>query len=149
MEPLTAGAIAFTTWVLGKIIDWSTDKTLDIASEGLMQLLKKKLPDTAKAFTVAKEKAALPPGEREDIGEAILVEEVKKAAAIDPEIKAALEALGNNINEAARVNPELNQKLKEKQSSHQNVITNNIEKVVNLAQGIEAGINIQNQTVNL
>lgn len=57
MEPLTAGAIAFTTWVLGKIIDWSTDKTLDIASEGLMQLLKKKLPDTAKAFTVARKRA--------------------------------------------------------------------------------------------
>ena len=62
MEPLTAGAIAFTTWVMGKIIDWSTDKTFDIASEGLMQLLKQKSPDTAKALTVAKENAALPPG---------------------------------------------------------------------------------------
>ena len=148
MEPLTAGAIAFTTWVVGKIIDWSTDKTFDIASEGLMQLLKQKSPDTAKALTVAKENAALLPGEREDLGEAVLVEEVKKAAATDPEIKAALETLGNNINEAAKENPELNRRLKEKQSSHQNV-TNNFEKVVNLAQGIEPSINIQNQTVNL
>jgi hypothetical protein len=149
MEPLTAGAIAFTTWLAGKIIDWSTDKTFDIASQGLMQLLKQKLPDTAEAFTVAKENAALPPGEREDIGEAVLVEEVKKAAATDPEIKVAVEALGNKVNEAAKENPELNRRLKEKQSSYQSVITNNIEKVVNLAQGIESSINIQNQTVNL
>ncbi|MHC5674648.1 hypothetical protein [Nostoc sp.] len=111
MEPLTAGAIAFTTWVVGKIIDWSTNKTFDIASEGLMQLLKQKSPDTAKALTVAKENAALPPGEREDIGEAVLVEKVKKAAATDPDIKAAVEALGNDINLAVTENPEVEKRL--------------------------------------
>ncbi|MBD2458465.1 hypothetical protein H6G80_30915 [Nostoc sp. FACHB-87] len=111
MEPLTAGAIAFTTWVVGKIIDWSTDKTFDIASEGLMQLLKQKSPDTAKALIVAKENATLPPGERKDIGEAVLVEEVKKAAATDPEIKAAVEALGNDINQAVTENPQLEKQL--------------------------------------
>jgi hypothetical protein len=111
MEPLTAGAIAFTAWVVGKIIDWSTDKTFDIASERLMQLLKQKSPDTVKALTAAKEKAALPPSERDNIGEAVLVEEVKKAAATDPEIKAAVEALGNDVNQAVIENPEVEKRL--------------------------------------
>jgi hypothetical protein len=107
MEPLTAGAIAFTTWVVGKIIDWSTDKTFDIASEKLMQLLMQKSPDTAKALTLAKENAALPSGQREDIGEAVLVEKIESAAKVDSEIKAAVEALANDAMAAAKENPQL------------------------------------------
>ncbi|AFZ25224.1 hypothetical protein Cylst_3053 [Cylindrospermum stagnale PCC 7417] len=99
MEPLTAGAIAFTIWLGGKILDWSTDKAFDTASERVMQLLKQKSPDTAKALTAA--------AEREDIGEAVLVEEVKKAAATDPDIQAAVEALGQTVNQ----NPELEKQL--------------------------------------
>ncbi|MBD6620982.1 hypothetical protein FNW02_35960 [Komarekiella sp. 'clone 1'] len=111
MEPLTAGAIAFTTWVVGKLIDWSTDKTFDIASERLMQLIKQKSPDTAKTLTAAAGRAALVPDEREDIGEAVLVEEVKKAAAKDPEIKAAVQALGNDVNQTVKENTEVEKRL--------------------------------------
>ncbi|MBD2341435.1 hypothetical protein H6G64_31285 [Calothrix sp. FACHB-156] len=107
MEPITTGTIVFITWLLGKIIDWSTDKTFDIASEHLMQLLKQKFPDTAETLTAAAERATLSLNEREDIGEAVLVEEVKKAAANDPEIKAAVEALGNDVNQVINENPEL------------------------------------------
>jgi hypothetical protein len=149
MEPLTAGAIALTAWLLNKVIDWSAEKALDRAAQKLMQLLKEKSPDTANAIDAVVERSALPQSEREDIGEAVLVEEVKKAAGADPEIKAAVEALGNDVNEAAKDNPELNKALEEKQSSYQSVITNNFEKVVNLAQGVKPSINIQNQTVNL
>ncbi|MBH8578248.1 hypothetical protein I8752_35960 [Nostocaceae cyanobacterium CENA369] len=111
MEPLTAGAIAFTSWVVGKLIDWSTDKTFDIASQRLMQLLVEKSPDTAKSLTAAAERAALAPNEREDIGEAVLVEEVSKAAAKDAEIKAAVEALGNDVNQAVNENREVEKRL--------------------------------------
>jgi uncharacterized membrane-anchored protein YjiN (DUF445 family) len=134
-----AGAIALTAWLLNKVIDWSAEKALDRAAQKLMQLLKEKSPDTANAIDAVVERSALPQSEREDIGEAVLVEEVKKAAGADPEIKAAVEALGNDVNKA----------LEEKQSSYQSVITNNFEKVVNLAQGVKPSINIQNQTVNL
>lgn len=146
MEPFTAGAIALTAWLLNKVIDWSAEKALDQAASKVMQLLKEKSPDAAIFLEEAvAEHSALPQSEREDIGQAVLVEEVKKAAVADSEIKIAVEALG----EAAKKNPELDKGLKEKQSSYQSVITNNIEKVVNLTQGIKSSINIQNQTVNL
>lgn len=148
MEPLTAGAITFTAWLLNKVIDWSTEKALDQAAQKVMKLLKEKSHNTANAIDAVAQRTALPQSEREDIGEAVLVEEVKKAAGANPEIKAAVETLGNDVNEAAKKNPELNKVLKEKQNMYQSVIINNIERVVNLAQGIEASINIHNQTVN-
>ena len=40
-----------------------------------------------------------------------MVEEVKKAAATDPEIKAAVEALGNDVNQAVTKNPEVEKQL--------------------------------------
>ncbi|MCC5654611.1 hypothetical protein LC609_33520 [Nostoc sp. XA013] len=144
MEPLTTGAIALTAWLLNKVIDWSAEKALDQAAQKVMELLKEKSPDTVDTIEGVVERSTLPQSEREDIGEAVLIEQVKKAAGANLEIKAAVEALGNNVNKAAKENPELNQRLKEKQSSYQSVITNNIEKVGNLAQKII----IQNQTQN-
>ncbi|MBH8578242.1 hypothetical protein I8752_35925 [Nostocaceae cyanobacterium CENA369] len=149
MEPLTTGAIAFAIWLSGKIIDWSTEKALDQAAEKVMQLLKRKFPETANALQAVVEPLALPPDGQEDIGEAVLVEEVKKAAQADQEIKMAVEALGNDVKEATKHNSELDKALREKQSNYQSAITNSIEKVVNLAQGIKSSINIQNQTINL
>ena len=111
MEPLTAGAGILVIWLMNKVIDWSAEKALDKAAESVMQLLKEKSPDTANSLEAVAEHAALPPSEREDIGEAVLVEKVKKAAEASPEIKVALEALGNDANQAAKENPELEKRL--------------------------------------
>ncbi|MFK0732398.1 MAG: hypothetical protein ACIWVG_14780 [Gloeotrichia echinulata HAB0833] len=100
MDAITAGAIALLTLIGNKVIDWSTEKALDASLDKAKQVLQEKSPEIAA-------KAALPPAEREDIGEAVLIEEVKKAAAADPEIKEAVEALGNQVNQAAEANPEL------------------------------------------
>lgn len=144
MDPITAGAIALLTLLGNKLIDWSTEKALDKASEKVMQLLNEKSPSTARALEVVKEKAALPLAEREDFGEAVLVEEVKKVAQADPEIKAAVEALGNYTNEVAKENLELDKVLKEKQSSYQNTMTNQGEKIYGNIQGS----NVQSLTQN-
>ncbi|MDF5726800.1 MAG: hypothetical protein PUP92_01875 [Rhizonema sp. PD38] len=107
MDPITVGAIALLTLIGNKVIDWSTEKALDAGLEKVKQVMAKKSPATAAALETAATQAALPPGEREDIGEAVLVEEVKKAAQADPEIKEAVEALGNQASTAAQANPEL------------------------------------------
>ncbi|OUL32057.1 hypothetical protein [Nostoc sp. 106C] len=107
MEPITVGAIALLTFIGNKVIDWSTEKALDAGLDKAKQVLKAKSPETAAALETATAQAALPPGEREYIGEAVLVEEVKKAAAADPEIQEAVEALGNQASTAAQANPEL------------------------------------------
>ncbi|MDZ7958458.1 MAG: hypothetical protein RMY34_11375 [Aulosira sp. DedQUE10] len=107
MEPITVGAIALLTLIGNKIIDWSTEKALDAGLDKAKQVIKAKSPDTAAALETAAAQAALPPGEREDIGEAVLVEQVKKAAEADPEIKEAVDALGNQVTTAAQANPEL------------------------------------------
>ncbi|WYL95740.1 MAG: hypothetical protein HEQ35_19685 [Gloeotrichia echinulata IR180] len=106
MDPITAGAIALLTLIGNKVIDWSTEKVLDASLDKAKQVLQEKSPEIAA-------QAALPPAEREDIGEAVLIEEVKKAAAADPEIKEAVEALGNQVNQAAEANPELKKAIAE------------------------------------
>lgn len=106
MDPITAGAIALLTLIGNKVIDWSTEKALDASLDKAKQVLQEKSPEIAA-------QAALPPAEREDIGEAVLIEEVKKAAAADPEIKEAVEALGNQVNQAAEANPELKKAIAE------------------------------------
>ncbi|HLP91410.1 MAG TPA: hypothetical protein VK184_22860 [Nostocaceae cyanobacterium] len=102
MDPLSAGAVAFSAWLFNKIIDWTAEKALDAGASGVLQLIKSKLP-TAKVV----EMAALPPSQREDIGEAVLIEEVKQAAAQDEEVRKAVEDLGNDVQEAAKTNPQL------------------------------------------
>ncbi|MBN4001377.1 hypothetical protein [Nostoc sp. LPT] len=114
MEPIISGAIALLPLIGNKVVEWSTEKTLDAGLAKVKQLiakakqiLAKKSPATAAALETAAAQAALPPGERKDIGEAVLVEQVKKAAEADPEIKEAVEALGNQVSTAAQANPEL------------------------------------------
>ncbi|MBP5976396.1 hypothetical protein HW132_27625 [Brasilonema sp. CT11] len=123
MEPLTAGAIALLLFLGNKLIDWGTEKAFDAAYDDIIQKLKSKSPDTV----VALEAAALPLGEREDIGVAVL--EVEKAAQAHPEIKAAVEALGNDVNQAAKTNPELEKAIKDLtatvQAQHPGIINEN------------------------
>nr|WP_322721696.1 hypothetical protein [Nostoc sp. ChiQUE02]MDZ8234803.1 hypothetical protein [Nostoc sp. ChiQUE02] len=110
MEPLTAGAIALVTLLLNKTLDKTSEIIVAKAFEQagkVIKLLKHKSPDTAIAIEAAVETQALPPGQREDIGEAVLVETIESAAQTDPEIKAAVEALAIDLDAVIKVNPEL------------------------------------------
>jgi uncharacterized membrane protein len=144
MEPLTAGAIALATLFLNK----SVEKTGEILTEKLFEqggkvrkLLKRKSPETASELEAAAEHPALPPGQPEDFGEAVLVEKIESAAKADPEIRAAVEALGNDVKEAAQVNPELEKAIKElteavkAQQQSGITITNTAEKIYGNIQG--------------
>ena len=98
MEPFTAGAIA--TLVLTKAIE-KTGETLGekVMEKGgkLMQLLKRKSPDTASAIEVAAQHPELVEQQPEDYGEVILVEKVESAANSDSEIAAAVQALADAV----------------------------------------------------
>ncbi|MGB3759734.1 MAG: hypothetical protein WBA07_25750 [Rivularia sp. (in: cyanobacteria)] len=96
MEPLTTGAIALLLFLGEKLIDWGISKAYDTAFEELKTIS----PETA-------EKLALPPKERENIGEAVLVEMVEDTAKNQPELQEALEALGKEVEAKANNNTEL------------------------------------------
>src|ERR671932_453377 len=116
MDPLTAGAIALVTLFLNK----SVEKTGEILTEKLFEqggkvrkLLKRKSPETASELEAAAEQPALPRGQPEYIGQAVLVEKIESAAKADPEIREAVEALGNDVQEASKVNPELEKAIRD------------------------------------
>jgi hypothetical protein len=98
METFTAGAIA--TLVLTKAIE-KAGETLGekVMEKGgkLMQLLKRKSPDTASAIEVAAQHPELVEQQPEDYGEAVLVEKVESAANSDSEIAAAVQALADTV----------------------------------------------------
>jgi hypothetical protein len=98
MEPFTAGAIA--TLVLTKAIE-KAGETLGekVMEKGgkLMQLLKRKSPDTASAIEVAAQHPELVEQQPEDYGEAVLVEKVESAARSDSEIAEAVQALADAV----------------------------------------------------
>ena len=96
MEPLTTGAIALLLFCGEKLIDWGISKAYDTAFNELM----KTSPDTA-------EKLALPVGERENIGEAVLVEMVEDTAKNQPELQEALEEFGKEVEVKTNKNTEL------------------------------------------
>jgi predicted nucleic acid-binding Zn-ribbon protein len=110
MEPLTAGAIALAYLLLNKTFEKTGEIIVAKGFEQggkVIELLKRKSPETAGELEAAAEHAALPPGQPEYIGEAVLVEKIESAAKADPEIRAAVEALANDVDAAAKVNPEL------------------------------------------
>jgi hypothetical protein len=130
MEPFTAGAIA--TLVLTKAIE-KAGETLGekVMEKGgkLMQLLKRKSPDTASAIEVAAQHPELVEQQPEDYGEAVLVEKVESAAKSDSEIAEAVQALAD----AVKSQPQTSQS-----------ITNIAEKIYGNIQGGS----IQNLTQN-
>nr|WP_226577239.1 DUF559 domain-containing protein [Microseira wollei] len=71
-----------------------------------------KHPDLSRRLAAAKENPALPSQQPEDYGEAVLIEDIKSAAA-DPKIKAAIEELAAKVEEAAQVNPNLEKAIQE------------------------------------
>jgi hypothetical protein len=130
MELFTAGAIA--TLVLTKAIE-KAGETLGekVMEKGgkLMQLLKRKSPDTASAIEVAAQHPELVEQQPEDYGEAVLVEKVESAAKSDSEIAEAVQALAD----AVKSQPQTSQS-----------ITNIAEKIYGNIQGGS----IQNLTQN-
>jgi len=98
MEPFTAGAIA--TLVLTKALE-KAGETLGekVMEKGgkLMQLLKRKSPDTASAIEVAAQHPELVEQQPENYGEAVLVEKVESAANSDSEIASAVQALADAV----------------------------------------------------
>jgi hypothetical protein len=135
MEPisLTAGAIA--TLVLTKAFEKTGEvlgeKALEQSGK-LMQLLKRKSPNTATAIEVAAQHPELAEQQPEDYGEAVLEERVELAAKADPEVAAAVQALADAV--------------KSKPSS--------IQKIINIAENNKGNvapggtISVENQTFN-
>jgi hypothetical protein len=110
MEPLTAGAIALVTLLLNKTFEKTGEIIVVKAFEQggkVIELLKQKSRDTADILEAAVKNAALPVGQREDIGEAVLVEKIESVGKADPEIKAAVEALASSTDIASAQNPQL------------------------------------------
>ena len=149
MDPVTAGAIALVTLLLNK----SVEKTGEILAEKtfeqggkLMKLLKHKSPETASELEAAAEYLALPPGQPEDFGEAVLVEKIESAAKADPEIRAAVEALATDVDAAAKVNPELEKAIKELTEAVK------VQKITNIAKNntgnVAVGGSVSIQTEN-
>jgi hypothetical protein len=121
MEPFTAGAIATlaVTKVIEKTSEIFTEKVVEEASK-LMQLLKRKSPDTASAIELAAQHPELVEQQPEDYGQAVLVEKVESAAKSDSEIAVAVQALAD----AVKSQPQTSQK-----------ITNMAEKIYGNIQG--------------
>lgn len=121
MEPFTAGAIA--TLVLTKALE-KAGETLGekVMEKGgkLMQLLKRKSPDTASAIELAAQHPELVERQPEDYGQAVLVEKVESAAKSDSEIALAVQALAD----AVKSQPQTSQN-----------ITNMAEKIYGNIQG--------------
>ena len=149
MDPLTAGAIALVTLASNKFVEKTGEIFAEKAFEQggkVMKLLKRKSPETAGELEAAAENPALPPGQPEDIGEAVLVEKIESVAEADPEIRAAVEALGNDVQEAVKANSELEKAIKDltetvKAQKITNIAKNNTGNVaVGGSVSIQAGI---------
>ncbi|UNU22623.1 hypothetical protein [Microcoleus vaginatus] len=121
MEFFTAGAIATlaVTKVIEKTSEIFTEKVVEEAGK-LMQLLKRKSPDTASAIELAAQHPELVERQPEDYGQAVLVEKVESAAKSDSEIALAVQALAD----AVKSQPQTSQN-----------ITNMAEKIYGNIQG--------------
>jgi hypothetical protein len=95
MEPLSLGILGLLIYIGDKFAGWAIEKGFDGSYEEIIRQMEAKSPDVAKVM-------ALPPGEREDMGEAVLVGMVEDVAGENPEIGKRLEDLGNGIQDAVK-----------------------------------------------
>lgn len=100
MEPvsLTAGAIA--TLVLTKAIEKTGEKLGEKALEKgkeLMQLLKRKSPNTASAIELAAQRPELTEQQPEDYGVEVLQAKLEESAKVDPEVAQAVQAVADVV----------------------------------------------------
>ncbi|HEY9665688.1 MAG TPA: hypothetical protein V6C91_02740 [Coleofasciculaceae cyanobacterium] len=110
MKPLTTGAIAALTLVFSRTLE----QTGEILGETVMQQFEKAIklldrlsPETAEAIKRAEQIPDLAIEEPEDYGVSVLVEKVEQEANLDPELRAALEALAQEVEEAAKSDAEV------------------------------------------
>ena len=137
MEPLTTGAIALLLFCGEQLIEWGINKAYDSAFDKLRE----KSPNTAKQLKLA-------PGEREYIGEAVLVEMVENTAKNEPELQEALKVLGEEVQAKANKNTELeiafNQLAQSVKAQNPSIINENWQGI-----NIKGGTNtVQNNTFN-
>lgn len=94
MEAFTAGTIAtlVLTKAFEKVGETLGEKVMEKSGK-LMQLLKRKSPDTASAIEAVAQHPELVEQQPEDYGEAVLVDKVESVANSDSEIAAAVQAL--------------------------------------------------------
>ena len=101
MDPLTI-AVAAATVVLTKMLEKTGetmgDKALD-AGGNLLNLLRRKSPDTVAKLEQAAEQKTLP-----DVIDAEIIEEVKQLANQDAEVKASVETVADVADSAGVVN---------------------------------------------
>jgi hypothetical protein len=97
MEPISLGILGLLIYIGDKFAGWAIDKGFDTGYDEIIGQIQAKSPNVAKVMT-------LPSGEREDMGEAVLVEMVKEVAKDNPEIGKKLADLGNGIQDAAKDN---------------------------------------------
>jgi hypothetical protein len=132
---MEAFVIAAVASILTKVIENTGEtvgqKVWEKRSE-LMQLLKRKSPDTASAIELVAENPELAQQQPEDYGEAVLVEKVESAAKSDSEIAAAVQALAD----AVKSQPQTIEKITK--------IADKVEKIGNVNQNTT----IENQIFN-
>ncbi|PAX60321.1 hypothetical protein [Brunnivagina elsteri] len=97
MEPLSLGILGLLIYVGDKFAGWAIEKGFDTSYEEIIGQMEAKSPDVAKVM-------ALPAGERQDIGEAVLVGMVEDVARDNPEIGERLVDLGNGVKDVAKDN---------------------------------------------
>ncbi|NEQ70432.1 MAG: hypothetical protein F6K21_34060, partial [Symploca sp. SIO2D2] len=108
----------------------------------LLQRLRGKSPQTVAAIEEAKE-APL------DFGQAVL--EIKAAAETESDIAEAVQQIEETIKEDSQLASIMQKVIEEMKSQPSNTKTfiNHIEKVVNLAQGENASVKIENQNISI
>jgi hypothetical protein len=143
MEPVSLGILGLLIYIGDKFAGWAIDKGFDNGYEEILRQMAAKSPDVAKVMT-------LPPGEREDIGEAVLLEMVEGVANAkeNPEIKQKLVDMGNQIQDAVQKNSGLEESINELvellKKERPNIVNENWQGI-----NTKGGTNtIQNNTLN-
>ncbi|WP_287267678.1 hypothetical protein [Moorena sp. SIO3A2] len=145
MEPLEIAvavlAVPFLTKAWEKTGEKFGEKLFD-QGETLLQCLRGKSPETVTAIEQVKEEPL-------NFGQAVL--EVKAVAEREPEIAEVVQAIEATVKENSQLASTMQKVIEAIKSQESNTQTfiNTIEKVVNLAQGENASIKIENQNISI
>ncbi|MFY7803985.1 MAG: hypothetical protein ACOVQ7_11195 [Limnoraphis robusta] len=145
MEPVELTVAALAALIITKATEKTGEKLGEkLFEQGgtLLQQLRRKSPQTALAIEKVNETPL-------DWGQAVI--DVKEMAKSDPEFAKVVEDVEATIIEDADLRKRLEEiatTIKSQQTSTQNY-HNTIEKVVNLAQGERASINIKEQNITI
>jgi hypothetical protein len=149
MEPLTTAAIAIGTIVATQALETTTEKVTEAVFEkgkGFLSFLRQESPETVTAI----EKA---PQQPLNYGDVVLA--VERAAQASPQVRETMEALvmtaqSSEIPNLENILQDIATALKNVQAvDNKQIFNNTIEKLVNLAQGQGASININEQNITI